>query len=120
MSLAPHTPRRASLPDVSGVRRRQAAAQRMLPLPDGRRDPIAPDPRARPVQTLMQVQIGKRTAWWLGIDRRQAMALFKRAGVTRFMHDGRGWCTSIEDADDVLAVADHGLGWRTTVEAVDR
>jgi hypothetical protein len=114
----PHTPRRASLPDVSGIRRRQAAARRLPAMPDGRRDPIAPAPG--PVQTLLQVQVGKRTVWWLGLDRRQAMALFKRAGVTRFMHDGRGWCTSIEDADDILTVADHGLHWRTTVTAVDR
>lgn len=117
MSVAPHTPRRAGLPDVSGIRRRQAAAVRLPAMPDGRRDPIAP---VRPVQTLLQVQVGKRTVWYLGIDRRQAIALFRRAGVTRFMHDGRGWCTPLEDADDVLAVADHGLGWRTTVTAVDR
>lgn len=110
------------MPDVSGIRRRQAAARRLPLLPDGsgRRDPIARDRRPDPVQTLLQVQVGKHTVWWLGIDRRQAMALFRRAGVTRFMHDGRGWCTSIEDADDILAVADHGLHWRTTVTAVDR
>lgn len=119
MTVAPHTPRRESLPDVSGIRRRQAAARRLPQLTDGtgRRDPIAP---VRPVQTLMQVQVGKRTVWYLGIDRRQFIALCRRAGVARWMHDGRGWCTALEDADDILAVADHGLGWRTTVEAVDR
>jgi hypothetical protein len=113
----PHTPRRASLPDVSGIRRRQAAARRLPPLTDGRRDPIAP---GRPVQTLLHVEVGRRSVWLHGLDRRQAIALFKRAGVTRYMHDGRGWCCPLEYADDVLAVADHGLHWRTNVTAVDR
>jgi hypothetical protein len=36
------------------------------------------------------------------------------------MEDTYGWCTSIEDADDVLTVAEHRLGYRVTAEAVDR
>lgn len=117
MSVAPETPSRSALPDVTGLRLRQAAAHRMPPLHDGRRDPIAP---AHPSQTLLQVEVGKRTAWFLGLTRRQAVALFRRAGVAHYMHDQRGWCVPIEHADDVLAVAEHGLHWRTAVTAVKR
>ncbi|RBY94080.1 hypothetical protein DQ244_01585 [Blastococcus sp. TBT05-19] len=111
-------PSPTALAAPAGLRRRQDAARRLPPLHDGRRDPIARTP-ARP-QTLLQVQVGKRTCWYLGITRAQAKALFKRAGVTRHMHDGRGWCTPIEDADDVLTVAEHALRWHVAVEAVDR
>jgi hypothetical protein len=101
----------------AGLRRRQHAARRLPPLPDGLRDPIAPPP---PPQTVLQVQVGRRSCWYFGLDRRQATALFKRAGVTRFMEDTRGWCSSIEDAGEVLAVAQHGMGYRVAVEAADQ
>lgn len=71
-------------------------------------------------QTLLRVEIGKRTVWLHGLDRRQAIALFRRAGVSSFMHDGTAWCASVVHVDDILAVADHGLGWRTDVERVAR
>lgn len=101
----------------AGLRRRQSAARRLPPLVDGRRDPIA-----RPVKpaTLLQVEVGRRTCWYIGLTRRQFVALMSRAGITRYMHDGRAWCTALEDADQVLAVAEHGLHYRVAVEAVDR
>jgi len=36
------------------------------------------------------------------------------------MEDARGWCSSIEDAGEVLAVAQHGMGYRVAVEAADQ
>lgn len=98
-----------------GLRLRQRAARRLPPLPDGRRDPIAPLPRP-----LLVAEVGRRTVWYLSLERRQATALFRRAAVTRYMEDTYGWCTSIEDADDVLTVAQHALGYRVTAVAVDR
>jgi hypothetical protein len=106
-------PTAAAVP--AGLRRRQYAARRLPPLLDGRRDPI--EPRSRP---LLAAEVGRRTVWYLGLDRPQAVALFRRAAVTRFMEDSHGWCTSIEDGGDVLTVAQHALGYRVTVEAVDR
>lgn len=71
-------------------------------------------------QTLLRVEIGRRTVWLHGLDRRHAIVLFRRAGVDRFMFDGTAWCASAVHADALLAVADHGLGWRTDVEQVAR
>lgn len=99
----------------AGLRRRQHAARRLPPLPDGRRDPIAPLPRL-----LLAAEVGRRTVWYLGLDRHRTIALFRRAAVTRYMQDSHGWCTSIEDAEHVLTVAEHSLGYRIAVEPVDR
>lgn len=72
-------------------------------------------------QTCLRVVIGPRTVWLHGIDRRQAVTLFRRAGVPRWMQDptNGAWCAPLAYADDILALADHGLRWRTVVEAVD-
>lgn len=74
------------------------------------------------VQTLLRVEVGARTCWLFGIDNRQARTLMRRASVPTFMFDAtRGaWCAPVEHAADLLALADHGLRWRTVVEAVDR
>jgi hypothetical protein len=101
-----------------GLRRRREAATRMAPLPgSGKRDPIAPDPTPG---TLLEVEVGARTCWYYGITRRQFIALCQRAGVARWMHDGRAFCTHIEDAGELTAVAEHAFRWRVACRAVDR
>ncbi|WP_104529765.1 hypothetical protein [Blastococcus saxobsidens] len=104
----------ASVPEA--LRRRREAARRLPALVDGRRDPIAP----RRAQVVLEVEVGRRTAWFYGLTRRQFIALCRRAGVTRWMEDTRTFCVHIEDSAEMLAVADHGLRWRTVVTAVDR
>ncbi|MDP5184780.1 hypothetical protein QOZ88_19275 [Blastococcus sp. BMG 814] len=104
----------ASVP--AALRRRQAAARRLPPLADGRRDPIAP-PRH---QVVLEVEVGKRTAWFYGLTRRQFIALCRRAGVARWMEDTRTFCVHVEDSAEMLAVAEHALRWRTVVTAVNR
>lgn len=111
------SPEATAVPDA--LRRRQAAARRLPPLThSGKRDPIAPTRQ----QTLLEVVVGSRTVWFYGVSRRQFITLCRRAGVTRWMKDNRTFCVRREDADaaEMIAVADHGLGWRTTVRNDDR
>jgi hypothetical protein len=115
MSL-PAEDRSAWPADASRSLRDWVAAARRAPLADDRRCPAAaPIP-----QTLLEARVGRRMVWIHGLSRRQAIALFKRAGATRYMYDGRDWCVPLVDADHVLTVAEHALRFRVVTTAVDR
>lgn len=106
--------------EPAGVRRRQDAARRLPPLPDGRRDVIAPVRSAPvPCQRSLHVEVGKHTAWLIGEDVRGLLAV---ADSQRHQYDPARdcWMVPVDFADHVMVTAEWRQRRFVTCEAVNR
>ena len=75
--------------------------------------------RARRARHL-HVEVGRRSAW-LQVDGAGLLAVLDDVATPRqWDYRRRVWSVPIARVDDVLARAEHGLGWNITLEAVDR
>jgi hypothetical protein len=101
-------------PVADQLRRRREASYRMQPLPDGRRDPLDPKPRRRPLRVLSVTE-----------DSTTGLALLRGVGSRQLAVDlglipqwsefGRGWVVDAAGVRDLIAFGEHlhyVVSWR--------
>jgi hypothetical protein len=94
-------------PVAAQLRRRRAAANRLPPLPDGRRDPLDPKPgRRRSLRVLSVTEDpANGRALLRGIGSKQ---LAVDLGLTpQWSDEGRGWVVDAAHVADLLALGEH-------------
>lgn len=85
----------------SQLRRRRAASRRLPVLHDGRRDPLDPPPRRRPIQVRA---IGKNTVEFVGCDNAVYDAIHTLGVQFMRARAGGAWLVPQSAADDVMAL----------------